>query len=72
MDVGRFFGTFLIVGIVGPAFWLGVNVLENWLIKKGFRIAGLDIFSLKSWRSVLKRRSNSRSSEAASQQSLLK
>lgn len=28
-ELGDFLGTALIVGIVGPLFWLGVNVLET-------------------------------------------
>jgi hypothetical protein len=27
----KFVATALIVGVVGPLFWLGVKVLENWL-----------------------------------------
>ncbi len=26
---GRFIGTAIVVGIIGPLFWLGVNVLEG-------------------------------------------
>lgn len=29
IDWYRFFGTALVVGVIGPLFWLGVNVLEN-------------------------------------------
>lgn len=28
-ELGDFLGTALVVGIVGPLFWLGVNVLET-------------------------------------------
>ena len=29
MDWYRFAGTALVVGVIGPLFWLGVNVLSN-------------------------------------------
>ena len=29
VDWYRFFGTALVVSVIGPLFWLGVNVLEN-------------------------------------------
>lgn len=29
-----FFATALVVGIIGPLFWLGVNVFENWLKRR--------------------------------------
>lgn len=28
MDASRFLGAAVVVGIIGPLFWLGVNVLE--------------------------------------------
>lgn len=33
MELGKILGIVLVVGIIGPAFWLGVQVLENkfWL-----------------------------------------
>jgi len=63
MDYGRFLGTALIVGLIGPLFWLGVNVLENKLKAKGYRIAGFDLFSFKAWKSLLSRSSGNRRGE---------
>jgi hypothetical protein len=64
MDIPRFLGIALVVGLIGPLFWLGVNLLENWLRRKGFPLAGLDLFSLQSWRqTILKIRSGSRNQE---------
>lgn len=31
MSWERMLGTALVVGVIGPLFWLGVNMLENWL-----------------------------------------
>ena len=50
---GRILGLVLVLGIIGPLFWLGVNMLENKLASKGFKIANFDLFSWRSWRSVL-------------------
>lgn len=30
-DLGKFVGTALVVGVIGPLFWLGVKVLENFI-----------------------------------------
>ena len=51
--LGHIFGTMLAVGVIGPLFWLGVNVLEGWLQRKGFPLAGFDLFSWACWRKVL-------------------
>ena len=31
-------GIALVVGVIGPLFWLGVNVFENWLKRSWSRI----------------------------------
>ena len=50
MEVAQLVGTALVVGIIGPAFWLVVNLIENKLTSKGFILANFDLFSLESWR----------------------
>lgn len=30
----KFIGTALVVGIIGPLFWLGVNMLEGWMRRR--------------------------------------
>jgi hypothetical protein len=75
VEFGRAFGTFLVVGFIGPAFWLGVNVLEGWLQRKGFPLAGFDLFSLSSWRRLkplLHRGASWARGKATAQQRLLK
>lgn len=34
MDNARLFATALVVGIIGPLFWLGVNMFEGWLKRR--------------------------------------
>lgn len=34
MDTYRFLATALVVGIIGPLFWLGVNVIDGWVQRK--------------------------------------
>ncbi len=64
-DWGRFFGTAIVVGFIGPAFWLSVKVLENWLQRKGFPLAGFDLLSWRHWRErVLHRRPGGPKQEA--------
>lgn len=36
MSSYKFFAVALVVGIIGPLFWLGVNVFENWLKRRVF------------------------------------
>lgn len=36
-DWYRAAGTALVVGVIGPLFWLGVGVLENW-IRRGLNL----------------------------------
>jgi len=60
----HFLGQVVVFGIIGPLFWLGVNVFEGWLQRKGLAIAGLDLFSRQSWREYLLRRRASRSRQS--------
>lgn len=41
METGRIIGTILVVCVIGPAFWLGVQVLEAkfWLFVRNKRAA---------------------------------
>lgn len=31
MDTYRFLATALVIGVIGPLFWLGVNVFDGWV-----------------------------------------
>lgn len=46
--------TALVVGVIGPAFWLLVAVLENKLTAWGVPIAGVDLGKLQTWASLLR------------------
>jgi hypothetical protein len=66
MDFARFVAQALVIGVIGPLFWLGVNVLEGWLQRRGFPLAGFDLFSRQCWKQAfLKLRPRSGQGEAA-------
>lgn len=71
MQIEKLIGAAIVVSVVGPLFWLGINSLEGYLIKRGVTIAGLDLFSRQSWREYLiRRRTNSRSGHTGTQKRL--
>lgn len=65
MSIPEFVGQALVLGLIGPLFWLLINVLENWLTRRGYPLAGLDLLSRESWRQYGIRRRRCRAEKKA-------
>ena len=50
MDWYKAISVALVVGVIGPAFWLLVNVLETKLQSRGVWLAGVDVAAWSTWR----------------------
>lgn len=54
MDWYQAVGVAVVVGFIGPAFWLLVALLESRLQAKRFPLAGVDLASLETWGRLLR------------------